>query len=133
MNTTLLPSTHRRAKSAGLIALALGAWALAACATTPAPTSELAVSTAAVAHAAGAGAPQLAPAEMQTARDKLGRATAAMDAKDYDNALKLAQQAEVDAQFAEARAEAMKARKAADAMQESNRVLREEMNRKPPQ
>jgi len=103
---------------------------LAACASTPPPTAQVAVSTAAVAHATAAGAPALAPMEMRSARDKLDRANAAMASKDYDRALTLAQEAQVDAQLAEAKAESNKAGKAAAELQEASRVLSEEMARK---
>lgn len=116
------------AGAVGLVGVAL----LSACASTPAPTAQVAVSTAAVANAVSAGAPELAPTEMKTARDKLDRANAAMGAKDYDNALVLAQQAQVDAQVAQAKAQAVKARKAAETVREDNRALGEELERKKP-
>jgi hypothetical protein len=68
---------------------------------------------------------------MALSRDKLRRAQAAMEAKDHDSALRLSQQAQVDAQLAQAKAEAEKARRSALALQEAGRVLREEMARQP--
>ena len=105
---------------------------VAACASTPPPTEQIAVSTAAVSHAAAAGSSVGAPAELSMARDKLRRANLAMATADYDTALRLAQQAQVDALVAEATTEAGKARKSAQEVQESSRVLREEMARKTP-
>ncbi len=119
--------------SSRLVLLALIAGAsifTAACASTPPPTEQVAVSTAAVANAVSAGAPELAPMEMKTARDKMGRANAAMATRDYDLALSLAQEAQVDAGVAQAKAQSAKARKAAQAVQEDNRVLQEELDRK---
>lgn len=114
------------------IALVLGsALVLAACASTPPPNERMAVATAAVAHAAAAGGPEFAPVEMRMARDKLQRATVAMTGKDHATADTLAEQAQLDAQLAEAKAESAKARKAADAVSEGSRVLREELDRKP--
>ena len=108
------------------------ALALAACASTPPPPNEqMAVSTAAVAHAVAAGGPEYAPVEMRLARDKLQRATVALTVKDNAGAQSLAEQAQLDAQLAEAKAESAKARKAAEALQEGSRVLREELDRKP--
>lgn len=130
MNTPSPSFPRRRARLALSLAAVLASVALGACATTPPPTAEMALSTAAVAHAAGAGANELAPAQMQTARDKLARANTAMSAKNYDAARSLAEEARVDAQLAEARAEAAKATKAADEVQRADRALREEMNRK---
>jgi len=105
---------------------------LSACAGVPVPTEQMSASNEALARAVSAGSPELAPAEMSSARDKMSRGQAAIDAKDNERALQLAQQAEVDAQLAEARAGAVKARRASEAMLESNRVLRDEMNRKAP-
>jgi hypothetical protein len=114
-------------RAAALFAAAL---LLASCAHTPPPTDQMAVSNAALASAVSAGAPELAPVEMNMAREKMTRANAAMAARDNELARTLAQEAQLDAQLAESRAGAVTARKAADAMQESGRALREEMGRK---
>lgn len=109
---------------------ACAALGLSACASTPPPTEQVAVSTAAVANAVSAGATELAPAEMKSARDKLDRAKVAMVAKDYGSALVLAQEAQVDAGVAQAKAQSAKARKAAETVREDSRALSEEMDRK---
>jgi hypothetical protein len=114
------------------VALSAAVILLAGCASTPPPTEQLAVATAAVAHAAEAGAAQWAPAEMRTARDKLDNAKLAMAVPDHARARSLAEEAQVDAQLAEAKAHAGKAQKAADEVREAGRVLREEMGRKAP-
>ena len=130
MNT--LPSSFGtrwpRAPAAWLGAATL---ALSACASAPVPTEQLAVTTAAVANAVSAGGQELAPTEMSAARDKLVRAHLAVAARDNDQALRLAQQAQVDAQLAGIKAEAMKTRKAQAELDEAARVLREELARKP--
>ncbi|MEO8153690.1 MAG: DUF4398 domain-containing protein [Rhizobacter sp.] len=110
--------------------LACVALSLAACATAPPPTEQVATATAALARAAGAGAAELAPTEMRMAREKLDRANAAVVAKNYDSALALAQEAQVDARLAEAKSQSIKANKAASTVNEDNRVLREELDRK---
>ena len=110
--------------------LAAAVMAMAGCASVPAPTEQLAVSKAAVANAVGAGGTEFAPAEMRTAQEKLDRANQAMAAKDYERARWLAEQAQVDAQLAVTKARSAKAQKAAFALQEDNRVLREELDRK---
>ncbi len=66
------------------------------------------------------------------AREKLDRANLAMTAHKNDDARMFAQQSQVDAQLAEAKANSSKARKAAEEAQEANRVLSEEMLRKAP-
>jgi len=110
--------------------IGLAAVIVAGCASVPAPTEQIAVSKAAVANAVGAGGPEFAPAEMRTAQEKLDRANQAMAAQDYERARWLAEQAQVDAQLAVTKARSAKAQKAAYALQEDNRVLREELNRK---
>lgn len=122
-------SGRRSARPAALAAATL-ALLLAACASTPPPTEQMAVARAALTHAAGAGATEAAPAEMASARQKLDRANAALAAKDNGLALSLAQQAQVDAQLAEAKAHAGKAGKAETAVTEASRALAEELARK---
>jgi hypothetical protein len=133
MTMNKLPDARRNGRLRRLRAPLLLAGAsslLLACASTPPPTAQVAVSTAAVANAVSAGGPALAPAEMKTARDKLDRANAAMLAKNYDAALSLAQEAQVDAGVAQAKAQSVKAQKAADAVREDSRALSEELERK---
>jgi hypothetical protein len=95
---------------------------------TPA-TADVAVSKAAVDNAAGAGGVEYAPVEMMAARDKMALANKAMAAKDYPLARDLAAQAQADAKLAQGKASSAKAQAAADALQDSIRVLREELER----
>lgn len=111
--------------------LAVASIWLVGCASKPLPVAEMAVSHAAVTQAANAGAAEFAPAEISAARDKMARAEVAMAAKDQTVALWLAEEALLDARLAEAKAEATRARRSADALQNSTRVLREEMSRQP--
>ena len=129
MNTTrhAATTTSRHSHLAALACLSL---LLAACASTPPPTEQMAVSRAALAHAEAAGASEAAPVEMGMAREKMSQARIAFDASSNERASMLAHEAQVDAQLAEAKTEAAKSRKASAAMAESNRVLREEMNRR---
>ena len=128
MKTPEKQQSCRRVGRIGLpavMALAL----MAGCASTPAPVAQMAVSSADVARAAGSGAGEVAPVEMQSARDKLGRARLAMTEKKYRLARSLAQEAQVDAQLAEVKSGSSKAGKAADELRESIRVLQEELDR----
>jgi hypothetical protein len=97
---------------------------------TPPPTAQLEVAKAAIAAAVTAGGGEFAPAELKSAQDKLDAAHKAGATKDFINAKRLAEEAQVDAQLATAKSRAAQAEKAVEAVQESNRVLREEMNRK---
>jgi hypothetical protein len=103
---------------------------LAACASDKTPaTADVAVSRAAVANATSAGAADLAPAELQSAREKMMRANQALAAKDYKTAQDLANQASADAQLAQSKANSTKATAAADELQKSIRVMRDELER----
>ena len=95
---------------------------------TPA-TADVAVSNAAVANAAGADGMEYAPAEMNSAREKMALANKALADKDYKLASNLANQAEADAKLAQSKANSAKAKAAADALQDDIRVLRDELNR----
>jgi uncharacterized protein DUF4398 len=121
--------------SEGRWQLALGAMAcvgavMAGCASVPPPTAQMAVSKSAIANAASAGGAEFAPAQMKIAQEKMDRANHAMGKEDYASARTLAEEAQADARLAEKTAESAKAQKAADAMQDSNRVLGHELNRK---
>jgi len=95
---------------------------------TPA-TADVAVSKQAVDNAASAGGTEYAPAEMNSAREKLARANKALADKDYKLAGDLALQAQADAKLAQSKASSSKAQAAADALQDDIRVLREELDR----
>ena len=103
---------------------------LAGCSSMKTPaTAEVASSRTAVEDAASTGAPELAPAEMSAARDKMLRANQALAAKDYRTAQDLAQQAQADAKLAQSKANSAKATEAANKLQDDIRVLREELER----
>nr|WP_229262861.1 DUF4398 domain-containing protein [Duganella radicis] len=103
---------------------------LGGCASNKTPaTADVAASRAAVTAATSAGAADLAPAEMQSARDKLMRANQALAARDYKTAQDLATQAQADAQLAQSKANSAKATSAADELQQNIRLLREELQR----
>ena len=115
--------------SSGRMLVLAGIALLTACASVPPPTEQMAVSRAAVTDAQGAGAYEFAPVEMRTANEKLTRATAAMNQKDYVTARRLAEQAEADARLAAATANSAKAQRALDEVQASIRTLQNEITR----
>jgi Domain of unknown function (DUF4398) len=102
---------------------------VASCAGVPPPTEQMAVSKAAIANAAGAGGNEYASVEMRSAQEKMERAGRAMQKEDYEDARRLAEEAQGDARLAEKKAQSAKAQKAASVTQDDVRVLREEMNR----
>jgi hypothetical protein len=105
----------------------LGGWG---CASIPAPTEQMAVSKAAVSSASSAGGNEFAPVALKSAMEKMDAAELAMAKEDYLQARQLAEEAQVDAQLAAATARSAKARKAVAELQEDNRVLRQEIDRK---
>jgi outer membrane murein-binding lipoprotein Lpp len=122
---------HPMTQLAQLAAAAAAALVLAGCASpqkAPA-TADVAVSRNAVENAVSAGAAELAPAEINAARDKMMRANQALAAKDYKLARELAIQAQADAKLAQSRANSAKSTAAANALNEDLRVLREEVDR----
>jgi hypothetical protein len=112
------------------IVCAAAVLSLAACASEKAPaTADVAVSKNAVENAVSAGAADLAPAEINAARDKMMRANAALANKDYTLARELATQAQADAKLAQSKANSAKATAASAALDADLRVLREEVER----
>ena len=108
------------------IACAAMTFGLAACASTPIPNEKIAVAKASVQRAEQSGAPELAPVEMATARDKLARAEKAAADRNAEPATELAEQANVDAQLAEATARQQRSHKAAVEFDASMQALRSE-------
>jgi hypothetical protein len=107
-------------------------FALAACASKPVAEPALAAGSASVEAARSSGAPELASGELNEARTKLERARALAQSGRNVEAVRLAEQADVDAQLARARAGSEKSRRALAEVEASLRTLREELSRTPP-
>jgi phage shock protein A len=120
------PTTLRLSAAAGLSLMLL------ACATKPMPTVQMALANNALDQAVASGASEHAPNELRSARDRQERARLALQADDPVLALSLSQEAQVDAELAEARTHAAKARMASMAVRDGTRILKEEMGRKAP-
>ena len=127
MKDTYLLKSKQMMQMAGVAVAAVVL--MAGCANTSAPIEQMAVSRAAVSNAMSAGGNQYAPVEFRSASEKLEAAERAMAAKDYELALRLAEKAEVDATLSAEMARSAKAQKAADALQDDIRVLRQEIER----
>jgi predicted S18 family serine protease len=110
------------------VPLICGALGMVGCAGKP-PLEALSQAELAVQEANQITASQYAPVDLQTAREQLDRAKQAMDDEEYDEARRLAEQALVNAQLAEAKAGAEKARQAAAELQKSIQTLRAELER----
>lgn len=102
--------------------------ALSACAN-EALNNQLANTREAVDQAKIAGAAERAPADFDTASNKLNQANAAAENRKKDDAMRLAQEAQVDANLARAKNDAIQSRLAAAEMQKSNDIMREMVNR----
>ena len=85
----------------GLVGVALFG---AACASVPEPKGELANADLALRKSEAVNAAEVAPLDARMAREKLEKARVEMGEEKYQSARRLAQQAEVDALVAEAKA-----------------------------
>jgi hypothetical protein len=75
-------------------------------------------------------APLYAPAELKLAEDKLAQARSAVAAQNnYDGAIRWAEQAQADADYARVKASSEKTRKTAEEMQQNIQALRKELER----
>jgi major membrane immunogen (membrane-anchored lipoprotein) len=90
---------------------------------------QIETTSATVKQAEEAGARDFAPIELRLAEQKLEKARSALKNKEYDRALRLSQQSEVDAGLAEAKSRTAKAEKAVDELQQSIRTIQSEINR----
>ncbi|MFO7602200.1 MAG: DUF4398 domain-containing protein [Gammaproteobacteria bacterium] len=111
---------------AGVVLLVTG------CASMPPPTEQMAVAKASVTRAASVGGNEYAPIELRSATEKMTAAEQAMADENYVKAQRLAEQAQVDAKLAETKAALAKAEVAVRNAEESNRILRQEMDRATP-
>ena len=101
-----------------------------ACSGIQPPIEQMSASKSAITNAASAGGNEFAPLQLQSAMEKIDAAERAMGEENYELALQMAEQAQVDANLALATARSVKAQKAAIALKDDNRVLRQEIQRK---
>lgn len=105
---------------------------LAACGSSgPPPAAALAASGASLEAARSAGAPELASVEMTGARNKLERARALAQEGRNRDAIRMAEEADADAQLARALAGSERARRAAAEVEAGLTTLRQELQRTP--
>lgn len=116
-------------RHAATAVLAAALLALAGCASTPEPVDDIAAAEQAIRNAEGSDAGAHAAAELRRAREKLSRARAAQQDREYEDAEMWAEQALVDAQLAEELAEARKAERLAQEIADSVNALRRELER----
>jgi Domain of unknown function (DUF4398) len=109
--------------------VASAAMVMASCASTPPAAPAITAGAASIDAARSAGAPEYAAAQLDTARVKLERAHALAQMGRNEEALALAQQADVDAQLARAMAGSERSQRAAAEVDRGLRTLRDELNR----
>jgi uncharacterized protein DUF4398 len=97
------------------------------CSTGRPPTDTLAKAEMGLRAANEARAAEIAPMDLQSAREKLEASKQAMAAKRYEEARRLAESAQVEAELAEAKAEAELMRQAAEGLRKSIDALRMEV------
>jgi len=95
------------------------------CSSTP-PTEVMSQAELAVSEASQGKAPQYAAADLNIARDRLVEAKRAVDSGRYTDARRFAEQALVDAQLAEAKAQAEQQRRTLEELRKSLEALKEE-------
>jgi len=106
------------------------AFGIVACASTPMPVEKLAVAKNSIERAEQAQAAQFAQVELTSARNKYAAAQAAADKNDADVAARMADQADIDAQLAEATARAKQQDQLVTEMDAGLRDLRNETLRR---
>lgn len=119
MNRLTLPTLASLACAALLIG----------CASDPPSAPSIAAGASALETARSAGAPEFAAADLDQARGKLERARALAQAGNNREAIRMAEQAEVDAQLARAAAGSERSTRALNEVEASLRSLREELSR----
>ena len=82
-----------------------------------------------IGQAEQAGAAQSALPELQKAKDKRAKAQEAVNAKKYDDAMRFAKQAQIDAAFAAQTSEAAQANKSAVEVEKATDALERETER----
>lgn len=111
------------------LAFAAGTLALGACASTPPPVADVAAARSAVAQAQPS-ASRHAPDQLHAALTKLERAEIAFANEDYVLARRYAEQAQVDARLAMARAEESRMREAVTQVNQGLDVLKQQLERR---
>jgi hypothetical protein len=93
------------------------------CKSVPPPNQQMAAMRAAMHEAIEAGAPEYAGAEFARARQKYQRASALSADREYGQARRLAEEAEVDARLAASKARAVRAGRELSTAEENLRAL----------
>ncbi len=112
-----------------LCAVAMLVLTVSACSSTKKPKTEMALSNSALQNAEVAGAGNLAPLELRSAKEKQALADSAYSRDKFTTAKQLAEQAAVDAELAKVKSEAEKSRRAVQEVEDSIKLIQTEMQR----
>jgi len=117
-------------RGAGLAGTLLALATLTACSMgIERPTAELADASSSIESAEAAGADRYSSIALATARNKLAKAERLADKGSNVEAMRLAHEADLDAQLAAATADAAQAKEAVESIRESTRRLKGELDR----
>src|SRR2546428_12802564 len=123
----------RRRLGGGLAWIVLAALTVIGCASSgPLASTKVGQAERAVDEAQQSGASISAPVELRTAEDKLKAARAAIAKEDYDQAIRLAEQAAAAPDYARARAANERAKRKAEDMRTNIQTPGPELARLPP-
>lgn len=113
-----------------LMSMALALLAASGCAHRPSKeaTTQMSRAQSSIDQAEQSGAQLSAAAELQIAKDKFAEARKALDEKEDRQASRLAQEAQVDAQYAMARGQTRRQQQAAKEAQDNVEALRREVS-----
>lgn len=116
------------------VTLACGAMLGAGCASSPEPSdAQIVKAETSIEHAASSDAPEYAAASLDNARKKLTAAKIAAENGEEKESLRLAKEAEIDAEVAVALAEQAEAEESLREVREGIDTLREELGAEPVQ
>jgi len=129
---TTVNQQARRFLRVRLFSIGLAALSAVGCAShKPLASATITQAERAIDEAQEAGAAISAPTEFKTAQDKLKAAQASMAKGKHEPAIRSAEQATIDAEYARVRANNQRANTRADEMRQYIRALREEIERLP--
>jgi cell division protein FtsB len=118
---------RRKIRQLFIALLAVGLITASGCATNGTLSEKILQGDKAIKKAAESNATLNAPGELNAAKEKLVQAKEAAYKRDYDEAIRLAEEASIDADYARYKAASEKARKMVEALRENIKVLRQEV------
>jgi len=110
-----------------LVLAVIGLLLASGCATDGTLPEKILQGDEAIRKAAESNATLNAPGELKAAEEKLVQAKEAAYKKDYDKAIRLTEEASIDADYARSKAASEKARKMAEQLREDIKALRQEV------